>query len=89
MLTCTVSGHLELLPTVLYQWFKEDLKIMEGSSLIFEPVDRNDTGNYTCIATINSTLLFSVVEEMDATAVFVTGVFNKTSNNLFSSGHPP
>ena len=47
---------------------------MEGSSLLFEPVDRNDTGDYTCIVTINSTLLLSVIEEMNSTEVFVTGI---------------
>ena len=62
-LTCTVSG-LQSIPsaTVTYQWFRSSVSVQGptiNNQLIFNPVDRNDNGTYTCRATI----LTDIVEE--------------------------
>ena len=68
-LTCTASGH-ESIPgaTVTYQWSRDSGSVRGqtvDNRLIFNPVDRNDNGTYTCRVTVSN----DIVEE--ATFTFV------------------
>ena len=82
-LTCTVSGHQSLMATVTYQWSRGSTILNSQTSsrytftanrLIFNPVDREDSGTYTCRATVRSSLLNSNITPQGSTSFTVTGI---------------
>ena len=58
-LTCDVSGAENLNPTITYQWTKngETLPDTSSGTLTLSPLQLSHSGNYTCSATISSSLL--------------------------------
>ena len=61
-LICGVSGAERLNPTIAYQWTRNDGTIQtqfgtNSNILSFSPVRLSDAGDYTCSATVGSTLL--------------------------------
>ena len=68
-LTCTPSGHQMLLATVTYQWLNNSiiLQNQNDSTLVFNPVNRHDSGIYTCLVTLNSPLLNSIITAQGTT----------------------
>ena len=74
-LTCTVSGHENLMASVTYEWLNNS-NIVQGQTnnrFIFNPVDRYDNGTYTCRVIINSPLLNSSIMRQGTTTLSVSG----------------
>ena len=74
-LTCTVSGQQLLMATaILYQWSNTtDFLQSQTATLNFNPVDRYDSGTYTCQVTIRSPLLNGDITVQNLTTFQVTG----------------
>ncbi|KAE8636619.1 hypothetical protein XENTR_v10003062 [Xenopus tropicalis] len=62
-LTCVGSGH----PFVNYQWFKMDKEVPQGNSseLVFNPVQVQDAGSYTCRVNNGNSYDFSGWAQLD------------------------
>ena len=57
-LTCGVNGAENLSVSITYQWIKDtQTQIQVGAVLSFSPLRLSDAGNYTCQATVMSSLL--------------------------------
>ena len=56
-LTCEVSGADRLVPTLTYQWTRNNETVPDGNSMILtlSPLQLSHAGNYACI--VNSALL--------------------------------
>jgi hypothetical protein len=62
-LTCDVSGADNLTPTIAYQWTRDGVTVPDGNSRILNlsPLQLSHAGNYTCQATISSSLLHNSI----------------------------
>ena len=61
-LTCDVSGADNLNPTITYQWTRNDGSTQtpvgtSSNTLSLSPLRLSNAGDYTCNATVSSTLL--------------------------------
>ena len=61
-LTCDVSGADNLNPTITYQWTRNDGSTQtpvgtDSNTLTLSPLRLSNAGDYTCTATVSSTLL--------------------------------
>ena len=58
-LTCDVSGADRLNPTITYQWTRNGETVPDSNSRTIDlsPLQLSHAGNYTCRATISSSLL--------------------------------
>ena len=68
-LTCTVTGAGRLIPTITYQWFKNNT-VVSGetqSTLSFSSLSLSDAGQYRCRVTVSSTLLSQSITKMSST----------------------
>ena len=76
-LTCTVSGHESLTsPSVTYQWLRGSSTVQGQSNngLVFNPVGPDDSGTYTCRATVSSSILNCDITAQGSTTFSVTGM---------------
>ena len=84
-LTCTVSGDQSLASySVTYQWSRDSGTVqgqMIENRLVFNPVEPDDNGTYTCRATVSSSLLNGDITVDGSTAISVTGTVHPCFTN--------
>ena len=85
-LTCTLSGHQSLIfYSVTYQWLMGSSTVQgpnASNTLVFNSVSPDDSGMYTCLATVSSLLLNSNITAQGSTTFSVTGT-NGTLSPVF------
>ncbi len=89
-LICTITGAERLTEhdaVVNYQWLKNDALVSRQTmaTLSFSPLTPSDAGNYTCRATVTSSLLsVPIISASNTSNLFVLACKIKFSNSINS-----